>query len=109
MEDPILAVVQNESLATFVKGIQVQSPTLPFLKAYTKDKTNQWLNPINDGVITTQGRDDVVVAIEKAKDQGIMISDLLDFYEECSTSPSSPTQSATTVYWYPNDKIVALL
>ena len=44
MVDPILMVVQNELLATFVKGIESQSSTESFLKAYTKDNTNQWLN-----------------------------------------------------------------
>jgi Uncharacterised protein family (UPF0172) len=101
MTDPILMVVQNELLASFVKGAQVQSP---FLKAYTKDSTNQWLRPIADTSITIQDRDDIVGALEKAKDQGIVISDLLDFYEECSTPSTS-----SIVYWYPNDKVVALL
>jgi Uncharacterised protein family (UPF0172) len=105
--DPILMVVQNESLATFVKGVDVKSPAKAFLKAYTKDGTNQWLKPIDDTIVTANARDDIVVAIEKAKDQGIMISDLLDFFDECSTPPSLSTSS--TVYWYPNDKIVALL
>lgn len=101
MTDPILMVVQNELLASFVKGTPIQSP---FLKAYTKDSTNQWLKPIDDKSITIHDRDDIVGALEKAKDQEIMISDLLDFYEECST-PST----LSTVYWYPNDKVVALL
>lgn len=100
--DPILMVVQNESLAAFVKGMDVTTPTT-FLKAYTKDSTNQWLKPIDDAMITVKSSNDVVGAVAKANDQDIMISDLLDFYDECSTPSSS------TVYWYPNDKIVALL
>ena len=100
--DPILMVVQNASLAAFVKGMDVTTPTT-FLKAYTKDSTNQWLKPIDDAMITIKSSDDVVGAVAKAKDQDIMISDLLDFYDECSTPSSS------TVYWYPNDNIVALL
>ena len=107
MKDPILMVVQNELLATFVKGTESQSPIKSFLKAYTKDGTNQWLKPIDDKSITTKDRDDIVVAIEKAKDQRIVISDLLDFYDECP-APSSSSTSATAC-WYPNDKIVALL
>ena len=101
MTDPILMVVQNELLASFVKGLPVKSP---FLKAYTKDSTNQWLKPIDDASITIEDRDDIVRALEKAKDQGIVISDLLDFYDESSTPSTS-----STVYWYPNDKVVALL
>ena len=109
-----LVVVQNEALASFLNGKTDDSsvPATSFIKAYTKDTTtNQWLKPIMDDMIAIPGRDAITVAMTKANDQGLVIADLLDFYDACSaTTVSSSSSAATTVQdWYPNDSIAALL
>ena len=111
-----LVVVQNEALASFLNGTTDESsvPTTSFIKVYTKDTTtNQWLKPMDETttMIAIPGRDAITVAMTKANDQGLVIADLLDFYDACSaTTVSSSSSAATTVQdWYPNDSIAALL
>jgi Uncharacterised protein family (UPF0172) len=108
ISDPILLVVQNETLASFLKVTVAQSAS--FIKAYTKDSSNQWLKPIGDNTssaVTIQDMDQVFVAVQKAKDQGIVISDLIDFYDECSAHSSGVT--SIMAQWYPNEKVAGLL
>jgi Uncharacterised protein family (UPF0172) len=101
--DPILLVVQNEALANVVrdaKSVTKTSKHLPFLKSFGRDSGNQWLKPI--ATTNMEQMDLVAAAIQTANEQSIVLSDLIDYFEECSSSPSKAV-------WFPNDKVAALV
>lgn len=99
--DPILIVVQNEALASFVNGALLGDSRISVLKAFGRNSGNQWLSPIDSTKV--EQIEDVASAVRKASEGGVAISDLLDFYDECSIPASSPA------LWFPHDKVAALL
>lgn len=102
VKDPVLIVLQNDLLASlFHAGASAEAS---FLKAFGRDSRNQWLSPIAS--VEMQQIENVSTAILKAKEESVVISDLLDFYEECSAPKSSSSSPAT---WFPNGKVAALL
>jgi Uncharacterised protein family (UPF0172) len=98
--DPILVVVQNEALASLIHGPS-DGTGASILKVFGRNSRNQWLSPIDSAKV--EQIEDVASAVHKANEAAVVISDLLDFYEESSIRSSSPAS------WFPNDKVVALL
>lgn len=100
-QEPILLVVQNKELAAAFKGTvtAVDSTNQSFVKALVRDFGNQWLDPVT--TVMEQPKD-VATAIQQAAKQGIMVSDLIDHFEEIASSPAPSS-------WYPNREVSALI
>jgi Uncharacterised protein family (UPF0172) len=101
VNDPILIVVQNEVLASAAHGALVDDAVDSVFKAFGKNSGNQWLSPIDS--VKVERIEDVSSAILKANEGRVAISDLLDFYDECSAPASSQAS------WFPSDKVAELL
>jgi Uncharacterised protein family (UPF0172) len=92
--EPVLLVVQNAALAAVVKG-SADSTTQSALKALGRDFGNQWLDPIQT---VMEKPSETAKAIQQAVEQGIVLPDLIDHFEDSESSS-----------WYRNKEIRALV
>lgn len=92
--EPVLCVLQNESLAKCLKGSSEGGADV--IKAYGKDFGQQWLEPLKT-VVTEETN--AVNAAREARRQDILINDFVDHLE-------ADTASAI---WYPNPDVEKLV
>ena len=96
--EPVLLVLQNNSLGSFVKG--GDSAASSIAKAFGKDFGQQWLQPIEG--VTLQ--DSVVAsrATREALQQDLILHDFVDHVDE-------EEEEESKVEWYPNPEIVKVI
>jgi Uncharacterised protein family (UPF0172) len=93
--DPTLLVLQNTNIAEAVKnGIEMSEPAI---KCFGRDFGNQWLDPISCQLNKHKG-EYVGTLLPMFIAKGITVNDFVEHLN-----------SPTTILWYPNDKIDAIL